>query len=181
MNRLAALILVAAVAATPAQLADVPQELRYHNWGEEGSCAHASVCSALQYHSQPELAEWWRSTYSEGDTIYGVREKLDAAEVPYAYTDTGDIEFLEWAVRNRMCVILFHVPNLHCVNLVDMDDRTVTLLDNNSEWVYLTVSREWFWNQWMFVGKRDEKSINSRGWAVVLMYNPMPPWPKVSN
>jgi hypothetical protein len=173
-------VIVAAAATMPTQFADVPEELRQQNWGIEGSCTHASIVSALRYHGQEEMADWWRVKYRGGETVYGAAWKLTQAGVPFTYTITGDMEWLEWAVRNRMCVILFHVPHYHCVNLVDMTDTTVTLLDNNTPDRYITISRQRFYDIWMWRGYLDTPSKGSAGWAIAICLPPPPPWPDIS-
>jgi len=164
-----------ALSISPAELADVPPELRHHNWGP--SCTHASLCTALEYHNQHELAQWWRNNNYGGQTIFDLMLLLDAAGIPYDYTIEADIDFLDRAVANRFPVILFHVPNHHCVNLVDLDSRFATILDNNSEWAYYKVTRDYLWNEWNFHWSTDERARNSSGWAIAVCLSPPPPWP----
>jgi len=165
------------IAGSPSkELADVPKQLRHHNWGTRGSCTHASICTALEYHNQHALATWWRTTYSGGETIDGSIKKLTDAKVPFTYTETGDMRWLEWAVRNRMCVVLYHVPAGHCVNLVDMTDTTVTFIDNNNEWEFVSMDRKSFVQKWL----NPYGDGNSGGWAIALALTPPPPWPDLT-
>lgn len=162
---------------TPAnKMADVPPEHRQHNWSAMGSCAHASVCTALRYHNNNELADWWRQTYRDSETIFGTIKKLTAAGVPFAYTATGDIQFLEWATRNRLCVILYHVPNGHCVNLVAMTETEAIILDNNNPETYSIISRYELEHQWL---ETLPSYAQGSGWALAILMTPPPPWPVI--
>lgn len=183
MRHILYVLIVASASVIPTELADVPIPLRQHNWGTWGSCAHASTVTALRYHGQPAMASWWRANYAGGETIYGLREKLTAARIPYSYTITGDMQWMEWAVRNRMCVVLFHVPWHHCVNLVDMTGDTVTIIDNNQEGYYVKMSRQEFYNTWWISMRNSSNPVtrNSAGWALAICLPPPPPWPDLSN
>lgn len=182
MKALATLVLLAVVSATPTELTDVPQEFRQKNWGKPGSCAYASLATTLRWHGETELADWVVANRAHGATIKDIKGLLDQMEVPYAFTwtDQGDVEWLERAVRNRMCVILFHVPNHHCVNLVDMDDRNWTILDNNRPGVYIQIPASRARNMWRFNGSTNPSDRNSSGWAIALCLPPAPPWPDLT-
>lgn len=163
-------ILFVGSAITVAKLADVPVEMRQENWAPygEGSCVHASVVTMLRWHGMDELAAWWRDTYHSGETATGLLDKLDQAGLKYAYTDTGDVAFLEWASRNRLVVGLPYTP-AHFMNLVDLTSTKAVLLDNNSTDKYIYIDRDVFLNAW--------KNRYS-GFAFVLVYPPQPPWPE---
>jgi hypothetical protein len=163
-----------------ADLADVPKEVRQENYvkkcpdcGEEhdrfpGSCVHASTITMLRWHGMDELADWWRENYHSGETLHGLTSKLDEAGLKYAFTDTGDVSFIEWAVRNRLVVGLAYKPS-HWINLVDLTDEHAVLLDNNRIGEYEYIPRAEFEAAW---------KNQFWGVAVVLVYEPSPPWPR---
>lgn len=155
-----------ALAAEAGHLADVPIELREPNY-DGGSCAHASMVTAFRYLGFDEWADWWRATYSGGEVLYGHIEKLKDTGVRFAYTESGDMRLLDWAARNRLPVVVYHVPVGHAQNIVNVTDTTVTFLDNNNVGRYWTMSRHEFIKRW-----------NSPGWALVLVYAPPAPWPQ---
>lgn len=164
----------AAAAAEPARdLADVPFELRQENWGALGSCAHASTVTALRYYGLDAMATWWRKTYSGGEIVMELADKLDAAGIPYAYTKDGDVSLLDWAARNRQCVVMFHVPEGHAVNMVDFTATEAVFLDNNNVQQYTTMTREEFLRQWL----APPRIGFNPGWALVIVRPPPPPWP----
>lgn len=183
MRALAALVVTAAlVTATPTELTDVPPELRTQNWNRPGSCAYASLVTALRFHGETELADWVRANRSGGATIIDIMELLDEMEVPYVFTRDyrGDVNWLERAVANRWPVILFHVPNHHCVNLVDIDEHNWTILDNNSPWMHIQIPAARARRMWQFWGSNERVARNSSGWAIALRLNPPPPWPDLT-
>jgi hypothetical protein len=164
--------LAADLASTPpsAQLTpvvDVPAPLRTPNWGG-GSCVHASTVHLLHWQGQHELAEWWRRTYSGGEYSTRLHQRLDAANLRFAYTTSGDAAFLEWALRTRRGAGITYFPN-HAVNLVHLDSERAGLLDNNRVGQTIWIPRDEFLRQWKAYG----------GWAWTLVYTPPPPTPFV--
>lgn len=109
---------------------DLPPAMRTKNWGG-GSCVHASTVSLLKWQGQYEMADWWRETYIGGEYATRLVNRMEQAGLRYAYTSEGDMQFLEWAHRNRLGAGLFFFP-AHAINFVGMDDKYVYLLDNNN-------------------------------------------------
>ena len=181
MRKIFAIILCLPLAGTMvyAHLADVPIELREENYDgprSQGSCAYASVATAMRWVGLHDIAAWWVITYGDGATVWDITEKLDTLQIPYALTMTGDIEFLEWATRNRFPAVMFHMPIGHCVNMVNMTDTEVWILDNNTPDVYTIFPRAETIARWQRLGP-GEADLNSSGWALVIMGTPAPPWP----
>ena len=149
-------------------LADVPPMLRQENWDPlgYGSCVHASTITILRSQGQTQLADWWRATYYSGEYGWRLIERLNNAGIRYAYTDKGDVEFLEWACRNRMGLGIFYFPR-HAVNLVELNEREAVLIDNNRPNSYIRIPREQFIRNWKAYG----------GFAWTVVYQPPPPTP----
>ncbi|HTN73746.1 MAG TPA: hypothetical protein VL096_00815 [Pirellulaceae bacterium] len=152
-------------AVTLAPAVDIPPALRTPNWGG-GSCVHASTMHLLHWQGHHELAEWWRATYSGGEYSTRLHERLDAAQLKFAYTIDGDPAFLEWALRTRRGAGITYFPN-HAVNLVHLDAERAGLLDNNRLDHVIWIPRDEFMTRWQAYG----------GWAWTLVYNPPPPVP----
>jgi len=174
-------MVMALVVLTPVtKLADVPNKLRVENvmkrvwcdscnkYHEQGSCVHVTNTTLLLYHGFDDMAAYWMKNYGGGELESGIIEKLEKAELKYAYTNKGDVKFLEWACRNRLAAGVFIMQARHCVLLVDLTKTHAVLLDNNSVDKYKYVTRESFLTDWR----------NSRGFAWTLVYPPPPPWPK---
>jgi hypothetical protein len=150
-----------------APIVDLPVALRTSNWGG-GSCVHASTVHLLYWQGQPELAQWWRQTYSGGEHASRLHERLNQAHLQFAYTVEGDVAFLEWALRTRRGAGITYFPN-HAVNLVHLDEQRAGLLDNNRVQQIVWIERQEFLARWRAYG----------GWAWTLVYNPPPPLPFV--
>lgn len=171
-----------AIAGGPvSDLADMPPVIRMENWeGDdqffcpscrkmhgEGSCVHASTITLLRWQGMDKAAEWWRENYNSGETKPGLLKKLEESGLDYAYTETGDVTFLEWCVRNRLGAGLFYKPS-HAINLVDLRDDFAVLLDNNNTGKYEYVDRVTFERRW---------KTEFRGFAWTIVGNPAPPLP----
>lgn len=149
-------------------LADIPVPLREENY-DGGSCVHASLVTLLRWQGQFELADWWREEYNEGEYLDRVIKRMEAAGLRYAVGDFGDEEFLEWACRNRLGAVIFFKP-YHSINIVGMNDTTVTLLDNNHIFEYEVIPRDKFMYAWKnYFG----------GVAFTPVYTPAPPYPDI--
>lgn len=149
-------------------LADVPPALRQPNWAPYGfgSCVHASTITLLRWQGQFELADWWKENYNSGEYSDRLIKRMEDAGLKYAYTQDGDVEFLEWACRNRLAAGIFYFPR-HAVNLVDLNDQYAVLLDSNRPSQYLYIPREEFIREWRGYG----------GFAWTVVYGAPPPWP----
>lgn len=152
---------------------DLPLALRQANWGG-GSCVHASTVSLLRWQGQHQMADWWRRNYSGGEYSYRLVQRMEAAGLRYAYTDQGDLRFLEWAVRTGRGAGILYKPR-HAINLVGLDQTYAYLLDNNS--VDYDVRR----GHWERVPRAEfERHWRSRGgFGWTLVYDPPPPLPRL--
>src|SRR5579872_2653044 len=95
---------------------------RVRNWGQGGSCVHASVVHLLNWQGRPELAERWRRTHNGGATTDSIYEDLDAAGLDYAQTQRGDEHFLEWCIATRRGANVAVQQAAHMVTLVGLDN-----------------------------------------------------------
>ena len=171
--------------ATPAfachigDLADVPPALRTENWlgkrwCEEcqtdhygGSCVHASFSTVLYYHGLDDMGDWWRQTYEAGEYADRMVRRVRESGLPFAYTDTGSVEFLEWCSRNRLPCIIWWKQS-HCCTIVDLNDEYAVIIDNNHPGEYEYVPRNEFihrWQNWY------------DGFALTVVRPPPPPTP----
>jgi hypothetical protein len=159
---------------------NVPRKLRQGNWlrrgtRADGSCCHASLISLLRWQGQYTLADRWRRTHSGGETSWTMAEHLDDAGIPYAWCQTGDEAFLEWAVRTRRgaCIQYKDSPSSSCyhmVNVVHLTDKWVGLLDNNDVRRFKWMDRSSFMRNWKA----------SMGWAFTPVFSPAAPLPPTS-
>ena len=169
------LLCAAASGQTPGKvirdLADVPPQLRQPNWEAAdgmGSCVNAATITILRYLGLEEQAAWWRENFEGGEWGTSHISHLEESKLLFAYTDTGDPAFLDWAARNRLVVGIFYKPR-HSINLVNLGMDYAVLLDNNNTGVYEYVPREEFLRKW--ANEYD-------GFAWTFVYSPPPPWPK---
>lgn len=153
---------------------DLPPELREPNWGG-GSCVHASTVMVLRRQGQYEMADWWRQAYIGGETGSRLIERMDAAGLRFAYTESADLEFLRWAVRSKRWAGIFYKPR-HAINCIDIDEQYVYLLDNNDihrperDGVPEAVPIAEFQQRWRGYG----------GFAWTAVYTPQPPGPYIA-
>ncbi len=147
----------------------IPQKLRQSNYSPygEGSCVHASTITLLRWQGLDEWADWWRATYNSEEWSHKLITKLDGSGLRYAYTRAGDVEFLEWACRNRLYAGVFYFKN-HAVNIVKLDNIEAVLIDNNDIGNAIHIPRNEFIRRW-----RNEFS----GFAWTIVYSPPPPVP----
>jgi hypothetical protein len=152
---------------TPSVNPDV--SIRQKNWRGpkgEGSCVHASLSSMLHWQNKFELARWWRDQYGDGEWIDQLRRRLDAAQVPYAFTEKANIRILDDAHRSRRGALLWWKPN-HCCTFVGwVRDRNgkeyAAILDNNATGSYEFIERSQFHKAWAGYG----------GVALTTLYDP---------
>lgn len=130
-----------------------------------------------------DLADWWRKSYAGGEYDTRLVQRLEAANLRYAYAyggsdkngngrDDGE-EFIEWTVRTRRGAGIFYKPN-HSINLVGLDETYAYLMDNNAtdypeqQGHWERVPRAEFFRRWRGYG----------GFAWTLVYDPPPeaPW-----
>lgn len=148
---------------------NVPIALRQKNWigsRGQGSCAHASMVTALRWQGQPAMADWWKRKHGNGAGYESLDRDLTNAGIRYAATcDQQDVSFLEWSVETRRgCVVAIN-GYTHAVFLAHMDDQHVGLIDNNQIGRVVWVDRETFLRDW----------YESRSLAIAVVYTPAPP------
>ena len=144
-----------AVESPPANLHPT---LHQRNWTgplRQGSCVHASLTSHLRWQNQFELAEFWRGKYSDGEYDSRLRQRLDAANVDYAFTVKADPRFLDWASATRRGAILWWKPS-HCCTFMGWVERDgkqmAAILDNNYPGRFEYTPREQFVRLWAGYG-----------------------------
>ncbi len=142
---------------------NLPQKLRQRNYNG-GSCVHASTVSALRWQGQHKMADWWRDAYSGGEYSDRHITRMNQAGIKYAYTTSGNSNFLEWAIRNRYIAGITWGGN-HMVNLVGFDNTNAYILNNNNTNKIIKQDKQRFFQQWK----------NEGGWAFALIYNSPPP------
>ena len=130
-------------AATPKPIelpiVNIPRAEREWNWGG-GSCVHASTVMHLRWQNAMELADYWRKTYSGGESYNGLTSKLNRNRVPFYATAGGggqdiaraeatdfasfisgrggsygtlhgDVDVLERCTAERRGGVIFYYPN----------------------------------------------------------------------
>lgn len=148
---------------SPYPVVDLPPQLRQGNWGG-GSCYHASLCNVARAQGQFELAQWWHDNYRGGEYTDRLVKRINDAGLRFAWTDKGDMAFLEWCTRTNRWAAIPYFPG-HAINFVTMDEKTVWLFDNNHTSEYLELPRAEFENNWKHRYGGD---------AVTLVYSPLP-------
>ena len=152
-------------------IVNIPMALRQENWignRREGSCVHASMISLLHWQGRYNKANKWRRMYANGEWPKGLASKFDREGVRYAYTDKGDVKFIEWACRTRRGCGITIMGGAHMVSLVHLDTNWACLLDNNNVSRYRWVPRAMLIAEWKA----------SHGWAVTPVYTPAAPLPQ---
>lgn len=142
---------------------NLPEDARCKNYNG-GSCVCASTISLLRWQGRDDLAAALRSACSGGQSSASLHAKLERLGVRYASTTSGDVAFLEWAVRTRRGCGITYYP-MHFVNLVDLTAEHATLLDNNRVGQYINIPRDEFLRRWRGFG----------GWATAVVYSPAAP------
>jgi len=144
-----------AIEQPPANLA---AQLHQRNWTgpkRQGSCVHASLTSHLRWLNQYEIGERWRSTYSDGEYDSRLRDRLDAANIDYAFTLKADPRFLDWASETRRGAILWWKPS-HCCTfmgwVVKDGQQFAAILDNNYPGKFELTPRAQFVRLWAGYG-----------------------------
>lgn len=152
-----------------------PLNVRQSNWlggatGREGSCAHASLVSMLNWQNEFDLARKWKQTYSGGEYASRMRERLDREGVKYAYTEQANLALLDFAHSTRRGALLWWKP-AHCctfVGWVEANGKTyAVILDNNSVAKYEYTERNQFHRLWASYG----------GFALTVLGDPPSPPP----
>ncbi len=119
----------------------------------KGSCCIASTCSMAEWTGQPELAQFFRKSYSGPQTQISIQQKLTAANVPFVCTEYADPKLLEYATRTRrMAIVWFY--DRHCVTFCgfgwDQGQEVAWLLDNNRVESFIPVPKREFLYRWKY-------------------------------
>ena len=137
-----------------------PKSVRVRNWlggatGREGSCAHASLVNMLHWQNQFAIANMWRSKYSGGEYASRLRQRLDNAHVPYAFTEKANIALLDYAHESRRGALIWWKP-AHCCTFCGWVERSgrqyAVVLDNNYPDRYEFTDRHQFHKLWASYG-----------------------------
>lgn len=150
---------------------NVPYALRQENWigrQREGSCTWATTISLLRWQGRYAKADWVRKNRGDGEWPEHMAKGLDSANIRYAYTTKGDVEFLEWACKTRRGCGVTVKGGAHMVALVHLDSQWAAILDNNDIEQFIWVPRQALIAEWKA----------SHGWAVAPIYTPTPPLPQ---
>lgn len=156
------------VAFSEIPVVNLPSPARQRNWTRygEGSCVIASTVMMFRWQGRDDLADAFRRKYGGGHTASMLHADMDQENVRYATTTTGDVRFLEWAMRTRRGAGITFFPS-HFVCLVHLDAERAGILDNNRTDRIIWIGREEFIRRWRGYG----------GWATTPVYSPAPPLP----
>lgn len=155
---------------------NLPVSLRQRNWKDAnkvGSCAYASLISALRWGCQDDKAAAIRRDHSgaahmgTGDNHLTLMEELDDEQIAYDFTSQTSTAFLELALTTRRGAAVTVMGGKHMVLLVHLDSDVAGILDSNGVDGIAWFPREKFLSEWKYSG----------GWAVALIYDPAPPLP----
>lgn len=153
--------------------ANLPLSLREKNWTSasgSGSCVIASTVYHLRWNGKPQIAQIFRDNYAGGQTATSIQQKWKAAGIPYACTESGDPDFLEWASNTRRGAIIWYFDS-HCVHFCGfsrINNREYALLcDNNRVANYIRIPKEQFLREWRGYG----------GFACSTLFPPAPSLP----
>lgn len=149
---------------------NVPFNMRQANWmgnRRQGSCVHASLVTLLRWQGRNGTADYWKRSNGNGAGPWGTADKLDRANIKYAYVLDGDVDFLEWACSTRRGVNITVMGGRHMVTLVHLDAEWAAILDNNNISKFKWIPREALIAEWQ----------SSYGWAITPVYSPPAPLP----
>lgn len=154
-------------------LANLPLALREQNWPDRngsGSCVIASSIYHLRWHNQLALADYFRRTHAGGQTASSIQEKWRAAGIPFACTERGDPDFLEWCSRNRHGAIIWYFDR-HCVHFCGFSVingvEHALISDNNRIGFFIRIPKQQFIREWRGYG----------GFACTALLSPAPALP----
>ena len=155
----------------------MPVPLRQRNWTtvDGGSCVYASLTTHARWLNKLDLADWLSNPSINGGGEYSsrLRKKLDSIDVPYAYTEQGNPEFLDWCSRTRRGCILWWKPS-HCCTFAGwtvLDGKVyAAIIDNNQPGRYELTERSVFLKAWASYG----------GFGLALLVDPASPRPWLS-
>jgi hypothetical protein len=155
----------------------------------------------LRWQNAMELADYWRKTYSGGESYNGLTNKLNRNKVPYYATAggggqdiaraegsrfvellakhrasyfatlTGEVDVLERCTAEGRGGVIFYYPQ-HSILFCGFAGDVAIVLDNNRVESYIVIPKEEFIRKW-------------RGWGGVCVVptigNPPPPVPYIAS
>jgi len=153
--------------------------LRHANYSG-GSCAHAAMQDVLVAQGMAWTARLWRQRYGGGAGVSTLRAICERLDLRYAYTTTGEVEFLEWCSRTRRPACIFYnrsttdPRSAHAITFIGFDRGMAILLDNNDPRREYATPKEWFLRHWQACGR----NYGYRGGvAFTVIYSPVGPPP----
>ncbi len=110
----------------------------------------------MRWLNQFALADAWWKTYHDGEYASRLMQRLDAANIPYVFTERADPRFLDWCTKTRRGAILWWKPS-HCCTFCgwtrQSDGKTyAVILDNNRPGNWELTEREQFVRLWAGYG-----------------------------
>ena len=144
---------------------DLPVELRQRNYSG-GSCVHASLVSVLRWQNLHTFADWWQSRYRGGESLGGLVAKAEDAGMRFAFTGSGDEQFLEWCSRTRRGAVIFYYSS-HSISFCGFMGGSAVVMDNNNVERLIHIPKAEFLQRWRGYG----------GVAFTPVYTPSPPLP----
>lgn len=143
-----------------------PENSRVRNY-KGGSCFHASIQQVMVMQGFREEALEYRAAHWGAAGTHTIANNLDREGFRFAYTDNGDVAFLEWCMRTRRGAAIEYKKN-HAITLVHLDREQAIVLDNNTPDRYDDpIPRDTFLARWRGFG----------GGAITVVYSPLPPLP----
>jgi len=150
---------------------NIPLELRQSNWyrgsRSNGSCTWASVISLLRWQEEYKYASRIQKARGGGVPLSDFAKQLDSTGMHYAKTSSGNVAFLNWALRTRRGAAVGVCNGRHMVCLVHLDGQRAGVLDNNDIRSFKWYPRKAFLREWKKAG----------GWAFVPVGSPVAPLP----
>ncbi len=141
--------------------ADLHQRRRFPNGN--GSCVHASVCSALENADMHQEAVWWWANHRGGSGIGEVMSICNAHGIKYAATyGENDYAFLQRCSDSRRMAAI-HYGSHHYIDFCGFKDGKAWLLDNNRKEHYYSLPKSEFMRQWSGYGSEAWTPLKSPG------------------
>lgn len=145
---------------------DLPEKMRTSNWGG-GSCLHAAFCDLLKWQGYDAEAAEWRRTYAGAAGIGDIARIANGLNLDFAYTDSGDEAFLDWASRTRRGAAVYCHGGRHAITFCGYVGDEAVVVDNNYTDKMQRRPKAEFLREWHAAG----------GCAITLVDAPAPPRP----
>jgi hypothetical protein len=144
---------------------DLPAAMRVYNYGG-GSCLHAAWEDALLWQHQERVASHWRHNHGGPARVEDIARLADLLGLDYAYTDSGNVAFLEWCSRTRRGAAIHWIRGTHAILFCGFEGDQAILIGTNDPAI-TRMPRESFLKEWVAAG----------GCAITPLYSPTPPHP----